>query len=436
MDTRDLDQAMSGVTEIERDADLAEFRGILRRVLERHSSESSVPSDAAGGAQSPAGSYDHQLWTLVSHQIGVAGLAVPEKYGGSGGGYLECHLVLEELGRAVVASPFLASSVLATQALLLAGDEAVAAELLPDLAAGTRTAALILGAGSAADQAGEHASGMLTATGLDPLRATDTHGSWTIDGRARHVLDGARADVLLAFAQPHPKSRPLSQPDGQTMTGPALFLLDTKHPGLRRHVVPTMDQTLHLAEIHCTAVPARRLSGRDVEQLTGPTRSARVVPSRLADLAATAITAEQVGGARRCLELTVEYAKHRVQFGRPIGSFQAIKHRLADLLVLVESADSASHAAAQAWADNADDASALASLAKSYCSEAYRAVAAETIQLHGGIGFTWEHQAHRYFKRAHSTSALFGDPSYHRQRLAHRLGLIDPSNHADGDSLL
>ena len=390
--------------EVNRDAELLEFRSTVRRVLERHAA-----SSAADSPQTPAGGYDPQLWKLLTHQVGVAGLAVPERFGGSGFGYLECHLVLEELGRAVLASPFLASAVLATQALLLAGDSAAgdsaagdsaagntaAAELLPDLAAGTRTAALVWGTG-------------------DPLTATRTEAGWLINGRMRHVLDGARADLLLAFAEPGPEP------------GPALFLLDVTHPGLQRDLLPSMDQSLHLAEVRCRAVPARRLSSSDAPRLDHQ-QPARPVLSRLADLAATAITAEQVGGARRCLEFTVEYTKTRVQFGRPIGSFQAIKHRLADLLVLVESAQSASQAAARAWADDAEDASVLASLAKSYSSEAYRAVTAETLQLHGGIGFTWEHQAHRYFKHAHATSALFGTPTHHRHLLATHLGLPTPN---------
>jgi alkylation response protein AidB-like acyl-CoA dehydrogenase len=376
-------------TETDREGDLLELRATLRRLLERHAPTAPAVSAVPGG-------YDPQLWKLLTHQVGVAGLAVPERLGGSGGGYLECHLVLEELGRAVVASPFLASSVLATQALLLvAGDDAAAQELLSDLAAGTRTAVLVLDADTTSS------SSRLTASGVD--------GDRVIDGQARHVLDGARAQEVLAFAQ--------------TGTGSALFLLDPAHPGLERDLLPTVDQSLHLAEVRCRAVPARRLSAVDAAG------SGRPATSRLADLAAIAITAEQVGGARRCLELTVEYARHRIQFGRPIGSFQAVKHRLADLLVLVESADSASQAAARAWELEASDdgdpenVPVLASLAKSYCSEAYRAVAAETIQLHGGLGFTWEHPAHRYFKRAHSTSYLFGDPSYHRLRLADHLKL-------------
>ncbi len=402
-------------SDIDQDDDLLELRSTLRRLLTRHTST----------AAALPGDYDQRLWALLSQQVGVAGLAVPERLGGSGGGYLECHLVLEELGRTATASPFLASAVLATQALLLAGDDAATAELLPDLAAGTRTAALAwdMGASRGIDT-GTSARG----TARCALTATGTDGSWVIDGLARPVLDGARADLLLVFADPRPapQTPPQSDPSPEYSHRPELFLLDLTHPGLERELLPTMDQTLHLAEIRAHAVPARRLSGSNRQN--EPTNGAQATDatSRLADLAAIAITAEQVGGARRCLELTVGYAKNRVQFDRPIGSFQAIKHRLADLLVLVESAHSASDAAAVAWADEAADASVLASMAKSYCSEAYRAVSAETIQLHGGLGFTWEHPAHRYFKRAHSTSVLFGDPTYHRGRLAHRLGLIDP----------
>jgi alkylation response protein AidB-like acyl-CoA dehydrogenase len=361
-------------------ADRTEFSRTVRRLLERHGA-------ATASAPAGAGDYDRTLWHLLAGQVGVAGLAVPERFGGSAMGYAACHLVLAELGRAVLPSPFLASSVLATQALVLAADEVAAGDLLPGLAAGSTTAALI---GLGPD---------------DTLSVTGSDGGWLVTGSAGQVLDGARADLLLVLADP------------ETSEAEGLFLLDAGHPGLQRRLLPTMDESLHLAQVQCQAVPARRLSRPDA---TGADRTVR---RRLSDLAATAITADQIGGARRCLELTVEYTRQRVQFGRPIGSFQAIKHRLADLLVLVESAHSASEAAAEAWSDDTPDASVLAALAKSYCSEAYRAVTAETIQLHGGIGFTWEHPAHRYFKRAHSTSTLFGRPEQHRQRIAEHLGL-------------
>jgi alkylation response protein AidB-like acyl-CoA dehydrogenase len=389
----------------ELDADLTQFQATLRRLLERHGS----PTWSLDQPSEP----DPHLWTLLAQQVGVAGLAVPERLGGSGFGYTECHLVLTELGRAAVATPFLASSVLATQALLLAGTERARADLLPALATGTQTATLLLST-EIPLTATHHPQPLRDVPHPDgravpPARIPGIRGvsqapdTWLITGRAQHVLDGASADLLLAFAEP------CSQP-GQ----PALFLLNPTHPGLRRTRSPTMDQSLHLAEVECQAVPAHRLS---------PTNGYENAPARLGDLAATAITADQIGGARRCLELTVEYTKQRVQFGRPIGSFQAIKHRLADLLVQVESAHSASWAAAQAWADNADDAPMLAALAKSYCSETYRAVTAEMIQLHGGLGFTWEHPAHRYFKRAHATATLFGTPTHHRRHLAEHLGL-------------
>jgi alkylation response protein AidB-like acyl-CoA dehydrogenase len=372
------------------DPDQRELRATVRRVLERQAVE-----------ELPAGGYDPKLWRLLTEQVGVTSLAVPERFGGSGAGYVECHLVLEELGRGAVSSPFLASAVLSVQALLLSGsmEDADVAELLSSLAAGTRTATVIL-------------PGSLT--------ASLTAGGWVLNGRAEQVLDGARTDDLLAYAET------------DTAPGTALFRLDANHPGLRREHTPTVDQSLHLAEVECRAVPAHLLSetGEDA-----PTAETKLPSSKISDLAAIAITADQIGGARRCLELTVDHVKTREQFGRPIGSFQAIKHRLADLLVLVESAHSASYAAAQAWADDTDDAPLLASLAKSYCSEAYRAVTAETIQLHGGIGFTWEHPAHRYFKRAQATAVLFGDPACHRARLAQSLGWTEGIDHPGGSSL-
>ena len=336
-------------------SDLDALRQTIREVVERHAGADPAPDAAPGG-------YDRPLWTVLAGQVGVAGLAIDEELGGAGAGYPECQLVLAELGRAAVASPFLASGVLATQALLMAGDR----EILPALATGETTAALGWGPGLTAGRGG-------------------------VTGTLPYVLDGVRADVVLV------------------VVGGELFQLDAGDPGLRRETLPTMDQSLHLASLTCTDVAATRI---------GP-----VPPERLDDLAATAVAADQMGGAEACLEQTVAYVKARVQFSRPIGSFQAVKHRLADLYVLVESAKSAALAAADAWATQSADASLAASLAKAYCSDAYRAAAAEMIQLHGGTGFTWEHRAHRYFKRAHSTGVLFGDAAHHRRRLAAALEL-------------
>jgi len=334
-----------------------ELRDLVRRVLERHAPPAPAPEDEPGG-------YDAGLWRRLATEIGVTGLGVPESLGGAGGSYLESHLVLAELGRAVVATPFLAT-LLATSALQLAGADGVR-----ELAAGGRTAALVTGG----------------------LTARERDGGWVADGVADQVLDGARADVLLA------------------VTDAGLLRLEPGAPGLTREVATTMDRSLHLATVRCDAVPAS-LAGR-----LGP-RERR----RLGDLGSVAMTAAQVGGAERCLDMTVAYARERVQFGRPIGSFQAVKHRLADLLVLVETATTASWAAAAAWAADADDAPLLTDVAASWCAEAYREVAAETVQLHGGIAITWEHDAHRHLKHAQATATLFGTPEAHRARLAGHL---------------
>jgi alkylation response protein AidB-like acyl-CoA dehydrogenase len=339
------------------DDDQRQLRSTVRAVLERHAPDPPGPGDEPGG-------FDAELWRRLAVDVGVTGLAVPEHLGGAGGSYLECHLVLAELGRAVVATPYLAT-LLATQALLLADP---ADPLVAWFAEGARTAALVHG-----------------------LRSRPDIDAWTLSGVAELVLDGARADVLLAVTE-----------DGLFRVEPG--------PGLDRELATTMDRSLHLATVRCDDVAAERLGPLD-----GHARA------RLDDLASVAMTAAQAGAAQRCLELTTAYVKQRVQFGRPIGSFQAVKHRLADLLVLVETATSASWAAAAAWAADAPDTSLLADVAASYCAEAYRTAAAETVQLHGGIAITWEHEAHRHLKHAHATATLFGTPAAHRARLATHL---------------
>jgi alkylation response protein AidB-like acyl-CoA dehydrogenase len=345
------------------DGDQRQLRATVRAVLERHAPPAPAVGDEPGG-------YDAELWRRLAGDVGVAGLAVPEELGGAGGSYLECHLVLAELGRAVAATPYLAT-LLATQALLLADP---ADPLVAWFAEGARTGALVRG-----------------------LRSRpDADDGWRVSGVADLVLDGARADVLLA------------------VTDDGLFHLETERggPGLDREVATPMDRSLHLATVRCDDVPAERIGPFDAR-----------ARARLDDLGPIATTAAQVGAAERCLELTTEYVRTRVQFGRPIGSFQAVKHRLADLFVLVETATSASWAAAAAWASGAPDTPLLADVAASWCGDAYRAVAAETVQLHGGIAITWEHDAHRYLKHAHATSTLFGSPASHRTRLA---SVLDP----------
>jgi alkylation response protein AidB-like acyl-CoA dehydrogenase len=310
-------------------------------------------------------------WKVLCEQIGVAGLAIPETYGGAGSGLREVQLVAEELGRVLSSAPFLGSAVLATYAILATEDESAAARLLPKLAEGA-VAAL---AWTTEDGA------------WDPTCAAFSASGSIVEGRASYVLDGDLADILLVIAE----------------TDDGLALFDIEPSLARRTHSPTMDETRRLAEIGLTAATGTRIGTGDF----------RPGLQQVRDIACAVLAAEQVGAAARALEITVAYAKQREQFGRPIGGFQAIKHRIADLYVLVETARSAAYAVTEPDADVAR----LAAVAKVYCSEAFSTVAAEMIQLHGGIAITWEHEAHRFFKRAHSASHLFGQPHHHLNRV-------------------
>ncbi|MEU3606031.1 acyl-CoA dehydrogenase family protein [Streptomyces sp. NPDC035033] len=351
-----------------------ELRASVRASLRRH----------PGGA----------AWRPLAGQVGVAGLAVPEEYGGAGCGAVEVHVVMEELGRELSPVPYLGSAVLAVRALLASGDRAACADLLPGLAAGTSVAALAWAESGSWDPAAIR------------TRAAPAAGGWRLTGAKEHVLDGARADVLLVAAR--------------TPAGPSLFAVRPDAPGVRHEETVPMDTTRLQSRLLLTDAEAR---------LVGAEGDGGRVLAEVLDHACAALAAEQVGAAAKCLELTVAYAGERVQFGRPIGSFQAVKHRLADAYVRVESARSAALGAAFAAAASGPgpELTRLAASAKSICSEAFSEVAAETIQLHGGIGITWEHDAHRYFKRAHGTAHLFGPPHWHRSRLATALGLAPPA---------
>ncbi|WP_410593037.1 acyl-CoA dehydrogenase family protein [Amycolatopsis sp. lyj-23] len=332
------------------------LRDAVRALLTRRSGPAAVRAAMA----SPLG-YDDKLWSTLCEQIGVAGLAIPEHYGGVGAGLAEACVVLGELGRSLTPAPMLGSAVLCGEALLRTGNDEACERLLPGIAAGTTLAALAW---------------------------SDVDGQWTpalsaagagLTGRAHYVLDGDLADVLLAVAR--------------TDDGAGLFEVDLA--AVRRQRVTSLDPGRRLAVVECASTPARRL---DTGGFTGPLRQLRAT-------AAIAVAAEQVGAAARALELTVEYTKQRRQFGRPIGSFQALKHRMADVHVHVEAARSALYAA---LVDGDPEAVATA---KVVCGEAFAHAAAEMIQLHGGIAITWEHDAHLYFKRAHGTALLFGDPA-------------------------
>jgi alkylation response protein AidB-like acyl-CoA dehydrogenase len=332
---------------------------------------------------------DRAVWEQAGSQLGLMGLAIPEEYGGAGFSFAEQAIVLEELGASLYTGPYLASAVIAATALLASQDEGARRDLLPGIASGETIATLAF-----AEDEGSWDPGSAR------LSARKDGQDWRLDGHKSFVPDGHAADLILVVAT--------------TDAGLSLFAVEADAYGLTRTSLPTLDQTRKLARLEFSGVTAR---------LVGALGDATAVLDRTLDVAAIALAAEQLGGAQRTLDLTVDYAKVRHQFGRPIGSFQAIKHRCADLLLEVESLRSAVQYAAAAVAEGSPEVPVLAPMLKAYASETYFHVAAESIQMHGGIGFTWEHDAHLYFKRAKASELFLGAASYHRERLATRIGL-------------
>jgi len=345
--------------------------------------------------QTPDGT-DPDVWRLASAQLGLPGIAVPEEYGGAGFSFAEQAIVLEELGAALFTGPYLASAVLAATALLASDDIEARKDLLPGIAAGETIATLAF-----TEDGGSWDPAAIK------LAADQTSDGWHLSGHKSFVLDGHTADLILATA------RTAAGTGTGTGTGGnlSLFAVTSTADGLTRRALPALDQTRKLARLEFTGTPARLIT------------TPHAVLDHTLDVAAIALAAEQLGGAQRALDMAVEYAKVRHQFGRPIGSFQAIKHRCADLLLEVESLRSAVGYAAAAVAADSAEVPVLASLLKAYASEVYSHVAGENIQIHGGIGFTWEHDAHLYLKRAKASELFLGDASYHRARLAARIGL-------------
>ena len=361
-----------------------ELRKIVKQFLEAKSPEAEVRR-----LMETEEGYDDAVWEQMATQMGLQGLIVPEEYGGSGYSYVELIVVLEEMGRRLLCAPYFSTVVLAANTLLHADDETAKKELLPGIASGETKATLAF----------TEENGRWDESGVE-LTAAKAGDGWTLSGSKMFVLDGHTADLILVAAR--------------TDAGVSLFHVPADAVGLTRTALSTMDQTRKQAKLDFADTPAT---------LFGTDGAGWAVLERVLDLTAVALAAEQVGGAQECLEMAVEYAKVRVQFGRPIGSFQAIKHKCADMLLEVESAKSAAYYAGWCAAELNDELPTVASLAKAYCSEAYFHTSAENIQIHGGIGFTWEHPAHLYFKRAKSSELLFGDPSYHRELLAQRLGI-------------
>ncbi len=357
-----------------------DLRGVVREYL----SETS-PSETVRKLMLTENGYDEAGWLQMARELGLHGIAVPERWGGAGAGVAELAVVFEEMGRALLCSPFYATVGLATQAILASDDDEAAERFIPGFADGSTTATLIL-------------NGRLDV--WDPaavtLRADRDGGAHRIHGEAPLVIDGHTADVVLAAAN--------------TPAGLSLFAVNARAAGVTRTPLAGLDRTRKLARVRFDGASA---------QLIGGDGGAADFLTRASDLGIVALAAEQVGAAQRCLDMAVDYAKSRIQFGRPIGSFQAVKHRCADMLVQVEGARSAaSHAADIADSAEADDLATAASVAKLACSEALLQAALDNMRIHGGIGFTWEHDAHLFVRRAKASQLIYGSPDSHAQRLA------------------
>jgi len=355
----------------------------LRRTIRRFLEQKSPVSEVRRLMDTTEG-YDAALWSQMATELGLQSLIIPEQYGGSGYTYIELAVVFEEMGRALLCAPYFSTVAMAANVILLSEDEIAKAELLPGIADGSTIATLAL--------AEDSGSWSLESIGCS---AANSNGVWHIRGHKNFVIDGHVADLVIVAAR--------------TEAGLGLFAVDKSAPRFDYTRIVTLDPTRKLARMEFSGTPAR-LIGRE----GGGTEAL----SNTLHRAAVANALEQVGAAQRCMEMSVEYAKVRTQFGRPIGSFQAIKHKCADMLLDVESAKSAAYYAAWLVAENSDDLPAIASMAKAYCSDAFFRTAAENIQVHGGIGFTWEHDAHLYFRRAKASEILLGDPTYHRELLA------------------
>jgi alkylation response protein AidB-like acyl-CoA dehydrogenase len=367
------------------------LRETARSFLAEHSSSERVRRAMEGEL-----GFDPETWKRIAAELGWPALIVPEAQGGLGLGWVELAVLLEATGESLLCAPFFSSVCLAANAILAAGSDAQQRELLPGIAEG-RTLATLAWTGPGG------------APGLEGIEATyRVHaGEARVSGDARYVIDGHCADLLVVAARRA----------GGKAEEISLFAIPADAAGVERRALATLDPTRRLAELRLRDVRVPRSA------ILGEEGAAGAPLARALDLAAVALAAEQTGGAQRCLDLAVEYAKQRVQFGRPIGSFQAIQHKCADMLLRVESARSASQWAACVAAEGGDELARAASLAKSYCSEAYFFCAAECLQIHGGVGFTWEYDVHLHLKRAQGSQVLLGDPAWHRERVARLIGL-------------
>src|SRR6266436_456463 len=337
------------------------------------------------------------LWKKIAEQ-GWTGLIFADEHGGMGLGFVDLVVLMEEMGRAVVPGPFFSTVLLGGLAIREAGTDAQKKAWLPKISSGEARATL----------AWMEPSAELGARGIT-LTATAKGAGFTLDGTKLFVHDANTADVIVVAARTASGKSPEE--------GVSLFLVPKGTPGLSVTLLPTMDQTRKLCEVAFKNVEV----GADA--LMGQAGSGWAPLARVIDRATVALCAEMCGGAQKVLEMTVEYAKIRQAFGRPIGSYQGVKHKAADMLVDVENSKSITYYAAWAMDENVPEGPLAVSMAKAYVSDAYRRVAGAGIQLHGGIGFTWEHDLHLYFKRAKGSEFTFGDATWHRERVAQLVNL-------------
>jgi alkylation response protein AidB-like acyl-CoA dehydrogenase len=369
-----------------------ELRKTARAFLAR-----ACDSAAVRSAMESALGYDEKLWAQIGGELGWTAVVIPERCGGLGLSWVELVALQEVIGEALAPSPFFASVCLAANAILAAGDETQQRQLLPGIAEGRTRAALAIG----------EASGRCDAEGIAVTCARDGD-AYVLVGEKRYVVDGASADLIVVAAR---------AAGSRGASGVSLFALPGSTPGLTRQALPTLDPTRRLATLRLDGVRVPAHARLGAEGAAWPALE------KALQRAAVALAAEQLGGAQRALELAVAYAKERVQFGRPIGSFQALKHELADVMVKVEAARSAVYYAACVAAAESEALAAAASMAKAAATEAFSFATATALQVFGGVGFTWEYDVQLYFKRARSSATLLGDASWHRELVARAIGL-------------
>jgi alkylation response protein AidB-like acyl-CoA dehydrogenase len=365
-----------------------ELRSLAKRFLE----ENSGPAQVRALMETPTG-FDETVWKQMS-ELGWMGIAIPEEHGGAGYTFTELAVLLEEMGRALLVAPFLSSVVFGATAILNAGNDEQKKTILPGIADGTIRPTL----------AYTEPSGRWDEEGVT-LEAVAADGGYRLNGSKMYVLDGHTATHFVV----------VGRVDGEI----ALFWVDGDAEGITKTQLVTLDLTRKQAKVDFSNTPTQLLEGSS---------DAAAALARTLQLGLVGMAAEMAGGSQWCLDTATEFAKSRIQFGRPIGSFQGVKHRCAEMLIEVEMAKSGAYYAAWAAAEDETELPVAASLAKAYCGEAFFHAAAGAIQVLGGIGFTWEHDAHLYLRRAKSSEIYLGDADFHRDLVARYTGIEEVSD--------